>query len=289
MPKAATKRRRQRNKSSPSECVKKNKVESVYTDSEDIMDSNSEHSDSELGTPITKGNIAELGAIISKQLRGDIVSELKTELINIIRTEIRSELKDIGILKGKVSSLEAENAKLRAELHDRKIEIDEIDQYGRRMCLNICNVPGDTGDSSENVTDKLLALAKKADIDISSGDIDRCHRLGRQKGATSRKIIVKFTNSTARQRVYNARKKIGSGIFIQENLTRYREGLAYEARQLVRSKHLDKTWVAGCRIYANVTVTGHPHGVLEIKDLAILERIRRGDIRPSDLQKSKNS
>ncbi len=32
--------------------------------------------------------------------------------------------------------------------------LDELDQYGRRMCLEISNIPGDTGITSENVEDK---------------------------------------------------------------------------------------------------------------------------------------
>ncbi|MES9880097.1 MAG: hypothetical protein ABW185_04370, partial [Sedimenticola sp.] len=58
-------------------------------------------------------------------------------------------------------------------------------------------------------------------------------------------------NSKARQRIYEARRSLGDGIFVQEHLTKLRGKLAYEARQLVRSKKIDKTWVAGSRVYAS--------------------------------------
>ncbi|KAH3846977.1 hypothetical protein DPMN_089287 [Dreissena polymorpha] len=82
-----------------------------------------------------------------------------------------------------------------------------------------------------------------------NADIDRCHRVGSKKDGKQRKVIVKFTNSSARQRLYEARRNLKDGVFIKENLTKFREELAYEARQLVRNKLLTKSWVAGCKVY----------------------------------------
>lgn len=45
------------------------------------------------------------------------------------------------------------------------------------------------------------------------------------------------------------KQSLGDNVFGQENLTRFREKLAFEARQLVRSKILTTTWVAGCCAY----------------------------------------
>ena len=109
------------------------------------------------------------------------------------------------------------------------------------MCLELSGITGDTNDNSDNVQTKVLDTFKKAGLTLSSADIDRCHRLGKPKANTDRKVIVKFTNSSARQNVYAARKSLGHGIYVQENLTRLRQQLSYVARQLVRAKVLDKT------------------------------------------------
>ena len=62
--------------------------------------------------------------------------------------------------------------------------------------------------------------------------------------AKNRKVIIKFTNSKARRNQYSARKQLGALIYVQENLTNFRESLSYEARQLVKTKKLAKTWVS---------------------------------------------
>jgi hypothetical protein len=106
------------------------------------------------------------------------------------------------------------------------------------MNLDISGIPGDTGSSEENVESKILAEAKKRGIQLSS-DIDKCHRKGKRKDNFNRKVIVKFTNLKARQRVYNARKEMSHGIFVQENLTPLRENLSFQARQLLKRDKLN--------------------------------------------------
>ncbi len=212
-----------------------------------------------------------LGAAVAASLKDAILNELKTDIRSLIQAETKH-------LHDEIVSLKTENQGLKNAMIDCKLEIDELEQYGRRMCLNISNVPGDTGDNTENLEKKVLSYTEKLNLGITANDIDRCHRLGKRLGESNRKTVIKFTNSSARYKLYGARKKIGDGIFVQENLTRFREKLAYEARQLVRSDKLDKTWVAGCNIYAQL-----PHTVksIHIKDLATIELIREGKPLPS--------
>ena len=87
-------------------------------------------------------------------------------------------------------------------------------------------------------------------------------------------VNIKFTNSKARQNLYSARKELGASIYVQENLTNFRESLSYEARQLVKSKKLAKTWVAGCKVHGSFP--DNPAGKVIIKDMATIEAIRDG-------------
>ncbi len=147
------------------------------------------------------------------------------------------------------------------------------------MCLDISGIPGDTGNPQENVESKLIEHARKVNIELSAGDIDKCHRKGKPRGEYNRKVIIKFANSKARQRVYEGRKRIGDGIFVTENLTRLREHLAYEARQLVRGKKLTRTWVAGCRVH--VILPGETRSRV-IVDLNAIDCIRQGNPLPQE-------
>ncbi len=71
-------------------------------------------------------------------------------------------------------------------------------------------------------------MAAAANIPLLNTDIDKSHRLGkfRPESSVNRTIIVKFTNSKARDRVLDARKKVG-GIYINEDLSRYRQNIAF--------------------------------------------------------------
>lgn len=91
-------------------------------------------------------------------------------------------------------------------------------------------------------------------------------------------MIVKFTNSKARQRFYKARKDLGAGIFAKENLTALRKKLIYEARQLKRSGSLNNTWVAGCNVKAKLA--GHDGKVTTIRDIIDIQCLKDGNPLP---------
>jgi hypothetical protein len=140
------------------------------------------------------------------------------------------------------------------------------------MNLDIAGIPGDTGKADEDIETKILQEANRIGIDVKSSDIDKCHRKGKPIDSYNRRVIIKFTNSKARQRMYAARKEMAAGIFVQENLTPHRESLAYYARQLKREKYISKCWVAGCKVHvllpneSKARVIMHMDAIQEIRD-----------------------
>jgi hypothetical protein len=167
----------------------------------------------------------------------EIVSKLKQDLINDLKKEfeliVQFQTKE---LKAEVSHLREEVAYLRNCVKTANHENDELEQYGRRMMLEISGIPGDTGAISENVEEKIIDFCESNEIDVKASDIDKVHRLGRWRNdaTINRRVIVKFTNSKARYRLYSARKSLPNRIFIQESLTKKRQQLAFSARQLKR-------------------------------------------------------
>ena len=135
--------------------------------------------------------------------------------------------------------------------HIKEISADNAEQYSRRNCLRISDVPENNDEVTDNI---VLDLATAIDADIKLEDIDRSHRLGKPKSRDSsddtparpRDIIVKFSIYRARQKVYKARaltKQRGyKGIFINEDLTKNRSLLLYEARRRFKSKQLQGAW-----------------------------------------------
>lgn len=290
-------RRRKRNKSSPGQkpYTKKYRFaqvaqteshsdseDSVYFESLDLSDSKTSDSVEDT-TPITPPTLeqfamnrfsdeelkqlgAVLGPIVAQSIKNELINELKQEFKAVVDAETST-------LKVEISTLKSANHCLKTELDKTKLELDELEQYGRRMCLDISGIPGDTADPREDVEAKILEYTRKHNIPLTSSDIDKCHRKGRPKVNINRKVIIKFTNSKARQCVYEARKRMGDGIFVQENLTRLREHIGFEARQLVRAKLVTRTWVAGCKIYA--LFPGDSKSRV-IDSMDVIDRIREG-------------
>ncbi|KAH3827707.1 hypothetical protein DPMN_129648 [Dreissena polymorpha] len=103
--------------------------------------------------------------------------------------------------------------------------------------------------------------------------------MGSKLLGTNRRDIVKFTNSKARQRIFNVRKSFGKGLFVQDSLTPFRSQPSFETRALKRDHKLTSTWVAGGNIYGLMVLNGHERKV-QIKDLDAIDAIRKG-VEPS--------
>ena len=166
------------------------------------------------------------------------------ELVNSIVT---------GVLEGlnvKVVALEKENVDLKKRVKYLEDSADQAEQYSRRNCLCISGLPEDDP-ASENTDDIVLKLAEAIHVDLSLNDIDRSHRLGKPDSQHNvnqkpRDIVVKFATYRSRAKFYKARvltKDRGyKGVYINEHLTRRRNNLFYQARRLVKSKHLQSAW-----------------------------------------------
>ena len=82
----------------------------------------------------------------------------------------------------------------------------------------------------------------------------------------------------AKQSFYQARKDLGANIFAQENLNPLREKISYEARQLTRSRTLNNTWVAGCKV--NAKLPGHDGKVITLRDMIDIQCLKDGNPLP---------
>ena len=250
-PKPNKGQRRKRNPSSPGASLtpfsKKHLADSDLSDSE-----LSEYFDAEPSDEMfSEKELSDLCAKLAPLLIKELTESLKGVIIDTVRAEFREELSTIN---DAVDKLKTENDTLKTELKNTQLELDELEQYGRRMCLDIAGVPGDTGTFDEPVERKVLDHAATVGIELSSADIDKCHRRGKRPddSMSNRRVIVKFTNSKARDRVFAARKQMGDGVFVRESLTPHREYLSFRARQLKREGKIEKTWVAGARVFVQL-------------------------------------
>ena len=121
---------------------------------------------------------------------------------------------------------------------------DELEQYSRRNTVRIRGIPeADNEDTDRLVTD---LAARKLEVPLATNDIVRSHRVGRKtederKGP--RDVIVRFTTHNTKVAVMRgARKLKGSQLYINEDMTKTRSTIAWEARNLKRDRKILDTW-----------------------------------------------
>ena len=192
--------------------------------------------------------LPEISAIIKQQ-----IPDLKTIVCEAVQAATRPLQEEIQTLKTENDQLKKAYTDLEKRIVQIEADKDALEQYSRRNSLRISGIP----EQSVEVTDEIvLKLVNDLGVTLNSSDIDRSHRVGRitDTRRKDRDIIVKFTSYNARQKLYRQRKELRdseslSGVFINEDLTRIRSKLLFDARSLVRAKKLLASYSSDGKIF----------------------------------------
>ena len=135
-----------------------------------------------------------------------------------------------------MSSLKASNVALQKKCSDLELSIDNNEEYSRRTCLRITNIPCEEKETSEEVLKKVKNLInEEADVEIPEETIDRAHRVGPKKNKTQA-IIVKFSTFRHRTLFYRARKQLKNGIKLHIDPTKKRFNLLFDAQSFIQGE-----------------------------------------------------
>lgn len=168
-------------------------------------------------TLATKDSINDLKGLIIKQ--NEQICNLQNKINQ--QDEIISQLNDkIGVL---TSSIEAV-----------KLQSDCNEQYSRRYCLRLSGISKDEeNENAAECVNKVVEVCKNLNLNINASDIDRAHRIGKDK----KSVIVKFFSFKKRTDLYKARKKsTNNRLKIYLDLTKSRLALLDKARTLIDKK-----------------------------------------------------
>ena len=102
--------------------------------------------------------------------------------------EVKKENKE---LKHELVEIKKENKYIKAKCNTNFFANDAINQYGRKESFRIHKYPEPLDPDVDNSLSAVFAVAKKLNINISKGDIQRCHRVGKRR-KNPRSIIVKL-------------------------------------------------------------------------------------------------
>ena len=75
-----------------------------------------------------------------------------------------------------------------------EINGNHLEQYGRRNNVEITGIPDDI--SNENLKEKVIQVLREIQVNISSSDIEACHRIGKSKNLSKNKQTNKKNNCT---------------------------------------------------------------------------------------------
>ena len=106
-------------------------------------------------------------------------------------------------------------------------QYEELEQYGRRLCIRVEGAPTTDNKTSEKVLKKFQSLINEAECDIPDVAIDRAHRIGngykeRKTNILCKSIIVRFTTFRHRTMFNRNRNKLKNNAKVKLDLTRKR-------------------------------------------------------------------
>ena len=118
-------------------------------------------------------------------------------------------------------------------------ENEELEQYGRRLCIRVEGFPTTDNETWEEVLKKVQSLINEAECAIPDEAIDRAHRIGngykdRKTNALCKSIIVRFAPFRHRQLFYRNRNKLKSNAQIQKSQIRFDKEKVYSIYESFR-------------------------------------------------------
>lgn len=235
--------------------------------SEALMDT-SHSQDQSASAPhimIPPSEMQKISEMLKLTFRGEIESMVET-IVKGVLTGLQDRISSVEKIN---SDLVNENIALKTRLTSLEAQCDQAEQYSRRNCLRISGIKEE---SNENTDDIVLKIASDIGSDLQLPNIDRSHRIGnpnKTKGRP-RDIIVKFATYRSRSNFYRHRKLLKEnghvGVFVNEDLTKRRSGILYEARTLFKSKQIEGAWSSDGTILIKDN-TDNVHRIISSSDL----------------------
>ena len=166
------------------------------------------------------------------------------KLMSFLSNQHESQKKTIDNLTKENILLKSEMAELREgmkalakSVNTLTNENNDLEQYGRRECIEINGIPEQQTEIPEEI---IMKIASQIDVSVKEDDMVACHRIQRRNGDTS--LICKFLNRKKSNEMLANRKKmkgktvaslgfhassdqLNGKIFINESLTTRNKGL----------------------------------------------------------------
>ncbi len=193
-----------------------------------------------------------------------------TKAIQFTSNKYDEIIKLLKINEEEKKELLAENKSLRAELLQSKNEVkmlkesvNDLEQYLRRDCVEICGIP--LNNDQEDTNNIVIKVAEVIGVDIAPTDISVSHRLpkraARGRSESNQNIIVKFVRRDVKEKFYHSRKNLKNvtaadlgylkpnKIFINESLSQRNKELFGVCLKFKKDHGYKYIWTQSGNIY----------------------------------------
>ena len=142
--------------------------------------------------------------------------------------------------------------RLTEDITDFQLQLDAQEQYQRDHNIRITNIWPES--ENDNLLQKTVDLFKKIDETITKHDINIVHRIGKPRGLP-RPVIVRMLRKRQKDVIMRGNKHlmnsptVNISIFLNDDLTRFRDKVLYEARQLKKQHQIKNAFSLGGNIY----------------------------------------
>ena len=150
----------------------------------------------------------------------ELKQDLITEIISLIQLEVEK------VVKKQKEEFDVTVLKLQARITTLEFEKDDLEQYGRRVCVRIDDVLVESEETANSIYEKVGECFREACPDIPVSCIDLSHRIGSEyKPYRNKKkccsIIVRFMSFRHQAMFYRNRKRL-KDVSIKLDLTKRR-------------------------------------------------------------------
>ena len=209
-----------------------------------------------------------------RQMISNIVSPKDQEFADAVSVEVHRQ---VTPLRKQLDETNAELQRLKNIIRDQQTMIDDIEQHGRRDSLRIAGIPENPDHDDTDGAILKVCEQMKVQPKIEPKDIAVSHRVGKSGQGRTRQIIVKFATRNIRERVFKARTELKNvnkteenkdkpNIYINEDLTKFRAGLAKEARSLNKAGKIADSWTIYGKIFVKDNF-GHVKVITKFEEL----------------------
>ena len=116
-------------------------------------------------------------------------NELKQDLITEIKCLIQLEVEKV--VKKQREEFDVTGLKLQERITTLELKKDDLEQYGRRVCVRIDDVSVESEETAHSVYEKVGEFFREACPDIAVSCIDGAHRIWSEIVIQSLKVIQK--------------------------------------------------------------------------------------------------